>query len=611
MGEVKNTDFVKFIEFNADKTKAVVEVDGERRELEYKTGEEIYELNYQAFLINEKMREMESLELNNHYIDDFSIEEMVKYYTYKLDRTEIDEDTFKALLACIYIEDFASCIFNLELLNFRGVKFVSPYLLFNSVIFCCEELLFDGCQFLNTINNSQYIINFSNVKLLCNFSMNYSRDISKNIDGIELIFRDIIVDNHDFRICYMNYTNSRILFYNVDFYECDVDINYNSFINCDFDIISLSLDSCLKANFNNNFFLDSRQYIENLEINKSELVTFKGSKFSNKLDLTRSKINATTINFVETEFKEGVDFTNCNLDAETIDFTCTDFGSGEISFKGVNFFNSLVNFTYSNIENCNLSFYESTSRIKLLFDKSDFKNNKIDFEKSIMRSIVFQNCEIGSIDLRAQEVNNLSLKNVTIVGQLKFPKFPIEKLSLSEVFNTGKIFCKWTVNELKQAVVKGNDSYENRQKAFHILKENFHSIGRYNDEDRAYIEFKKNERKRNFKKKKYIHRVLSFPIYTLRNFIFEDISLYGTSPFRVLITMIATIFFFAFIFIFVSKDFGFLDSVYFSMITFLTIGYGDLKPESGCMKILAGVEGFIGLFLIAYFTIAFSRKVLR
>lgn len=75
--------------------------------------------------------------------------------------------------------------------------------------------------------------------------------------------------------------------------------------------------------------------------------------------------------------------------------------------------------------------------------------------------------------------------------------------------------------------------------------------------------------------------------------------------------MIATIFFFAFIFIFVSKDFGFLDSVYFSMITFLTIGYGDLKPESGCMKILAGVEGFIGLFLIAYFTIAFSRKVLR
>ena len=122
---------------------------------------------------------------------------------------------------------------------------------------------------------------------------------------------------------------------------------------------------------------------------------------------------------------------------------------------------------------------------------------------------------------------------------------------------------------------------------------------------------KKSERKRNFNKMKFVHKILSFPIYTLKNFIFEVISLYGTSPFRVLITMIATIFFFACIFSVISKDFGLLDSIYFSMITFLTIGYGDIKPDTGCMKMLAGVEGFIGLFLIAYFTIAFSRKVLR
>ena len=491
MSEVKNTDFVRFIEFNADKTKAVVEVDGERRELEYKTGEQIYELNYQASLINEKMSEMESLELTNHYIDDFSIEEMVKFYAGNLERAEIDEDAFMTLLACIYIADFTSCIFNLELLDFSGVKFISPYLSFDKAIFYCKELLFDGCQFLNTNNNSQYNIYFSNVKLLCNFNMNNSRDTSKVTNGVDLRFSNITIDKHDFKIYQMQFNDSRIHFYNVELNECNVEINYNNFNSCDFDVINLYMSSCLNVKFNNNVFYNSMQYFETFRIESRDLITFRNTKFLNEVNFTKSEFIAETIDFVNTEFKKGVDFTLCRFDTKTVDFTCTNFGSGENSFKGVDFFNSFVNFTYSNIENCNLSFYQSTSRIKLLFDKSDFKNKKIDFGKSNMRSIVFQNCEIGSIDFRAQEVNNLSFENVTIVGQLKFPKFPIEKLILSEVFNTGKIFCKWTVNGLKQAIVKGNDSDEKRQKAFHILKENFHNIGRYNDEDRAYVEFKK------------------------------------------------------------------------------------------------------------------------
>ncbi|OQY00769.1 MAG: hypothetical protein B6I20_08280 [Bacteroidetes bacterium 4572_117] len=49
---------------------------------------------------------------------------------------------------------------------------------------------------------------------------------------------------------------------------------------------------------------------------------------------------------------------------------------------------------------------------------------------------------------------------------------------------------------------------------------------------------------------------------------------------------------------------------YHSAITFLTIGYGDYYP-SGIIRWLSGVEGFIGLFLMSYFTVAFVRKILR
>jgi len=52
------------------------------------------------------------------------------------------------------------------------------------------------------------------------------------------------------------------------------------------------------------------------------------------------------------------------------------------------------------------------------------------------------------------------------------------------------------------------------------------------------------------------------------------------------------------------------DSFYFSAITYLTVGYGDFCPL-GIDRWIAGIEGFVGVFLMAYFTVAFVRKILR
>ena len=49
---------------------------------------------------------------------------------------------------------------------------------------------------------------------------------------------------------------------------------------------------------------------------------------------------------------------------------------------------------------------------------------------------------------------------------------------------------------------------------------------------------------------------------------------------------------------------------YHSAITFFTIGYGDYYP-SGFFRWLSSIEGFVGLFLMSYFTVAFVRKILR
>ena len=43
---------------------------------------------------------------------------------------------------------------------------------------------------------------------------------------------------------------------------------------------------------------------------------------------------------------------------------------------------------------------------------------------------------------------------------------------------------------------------------------------------------------------------------------------------------------------------------------FLTIGYGECTPE-GFFKIIAPLEGWVGVFMMSYFTVAFVRKILR
>ena len=54
----------------------------------------------------------------------------------------------------------------------------------------------------------------------------------------------------------------------------------------------------------------------------------------------------------------------------------------------------------------------------------------------------------------------------------------------------------------------------------------------------------------------------------------------------------------------------FFNSVYFSTITFVTVGYGDLVPI-GIARLFAMLESFIGAFMIAVFVLTFGRKMLR
>ena len=54
----------------------------------------------------------------------------------------------------------------------------------------------------------------------------------------------------------------------------------------------------------------------------------------------------------------------------------------------------------------------------------------------------------------------------------------------------------------------------------------------------------------------------------------------------------------------------FLFCVYTTVITFTTLGYGDVHPI-GLSRVFASIESELGVFMTALFIFVFTRKILR
>jgi len=54
-----------------------------------------------------------------------------------------------------------------------------------------------------------------------------------------------------------------------------------------------------------------------------------------------------------------------------------------------------------------------------------------------------------------------------------------------------------------------------------------------------------------------------------------------------------------------------VNPIYFSVVTFTSLGYGDIQPTSVFMKVAAASEALVGLALMALFILAWARKMVR
>lgn len=333
------------------------------------------------------------------------------------------------------------------------------------------------------------------------------------------------------------------------------------------------------------------------------------------------------INFVGTLFENKViEFNECRFDKGYLNFNGCLFGSADLDFTGTDFGHTTVLFTASDITGGKMQMIGCRAE-EMVFSGVSFGCH-VYMNVDHCGSLVLENCIIEkTFDLRP------------LGGVLNRT---VDRIRLSGTKNLGHIYVDWFESQVRDSI-HANEGMSDLDKAyqFRLLKENFRNIGQYDDEDHAYIEFKRCERKARYSRKAVDESIardgikgIMVPICRFKRhlwgwlnyFVFDLVGRYGTSPKNVFITMLNTVVFFTLVyasplveltkttkFIEMESEIGrrFLLAFYHSVETFLTIGYGDVNPDNFLGVILSAFEGFCGVFLMSYFTIAFVRKLLR
>ncbi len=570
--KIKNEKFVnqKGFEFNS---KAVIIFYDE-----YKSEVAYWELGF----INTKdiyklIEEKKPINIDDCFIEDFN------FYDYRKEKNIAREEKVEivgfsaknTIFEARTYNDFSYLDFNCEDLDFNGAMFIKGKVSFSNSKLARQNNIFSNCYFGN--GN----VDFSNAEF----------------GETKSSFKNTIFKTGHKNFQFVEFGKGEVNFVNTDFGDGDT-----AFINTNFDTGDVSFKVARfgngKVDFHYSKFGEGKISFEKVDFGDG-YVNFKMVEFSKG-----------RVNFIKTVFGNGdIDFEGCELPKGKLTMKKAFFGTGKLNFENVDFSNA-----------------------DLIFDNTIFNTDLSLFKDSSFKSISFKSCHLDSyFDLRLRFCNFIDLSD-TIVRDIIDMK-PYKEQSSIKSFRfdgmrlLGSIHINWYKNNVKEIISSQEMTNEIKAEQFLILKENFNNIGAYDFEDKAYIEFKRHEEKvivsKQLKRKKY-NFLWVYPTAWFRNLVFDKAGLYATDPIRVLLSMFISYTAFSLIFVFMAiLNMGGLsgsegqnlisiigDSFYFSAITYLTVGYGDFCPL-GIDRWIAGIEGFVGVFLMAYFTVAFVRKILR
>ncbi|MEA2042454.1 MAG: potassium channel family protein [Bacteroidota bacterium] len=553
--------------------------------------------------------------------------------------------------------DFSEIRFLNSSLDFSGSIFSANNINFDNTVFDADVIDFTDCYFLSEL------LDFSNTKFLCNeltFNNTYFSRGEKRFRTIDFGKGITEFKNVDFNSGDVDFTGSvfgekgtsfkisRFGTGKVNFSRATFGVGETSFEKVEFSDGEVSFRSAVfnngKVNFISADFGEGRKTFLRTSFGDGN-VYFKNAKFSDG-----------KVQFRLATFGKGfADFHFCVFGKGDLLFDSADFHDGGLDFRAVNFGEGLVRFKNTSLGNGDIIFENSElngefimkdtvlgkgefnfndavfSNACLRIQNVDFGTGKVTFQKGKFKELSLKNSQLDNyFDLQFKSCKLLDLSNTVVKDILDIDPH-IGSVNLSGMRLLGRIYLDWRRSNLKELILKQDTSYSIKAEQFRTLKENYNVTGQYNYEDQAYVEFKRAESRGILEedlKQSIVLKVIGYLKYGFKWLIFEKMGRYATDPLRVLVTMLITYLMFTFFYI-ILAEFGNIHIIsslfppedprvlsnvqkafYHSAITFLTIGYGDYYPE-GISRWLSATEGFVGLFMMSYFTVAFVRKVLR
>ena len=248
------------------------------------------------------------------------------------------------------------------------------------------------------------------------------------------------------------------------------------------------------------------------------------------------------------------------------------------------------------------------------FDLRRADLSRANLQGASLFNLDLRGAQLLKADLTRANLNHARMESADLLGAM------LEGAKLEEV-NWGEVVLQEERADAAVAEGKGAEAvrlYKEAEEVYRNLRRTYDSSGYFHDAGGFFY-------------REMVMRRKLLPPWSAQRFWSKLVDLvcgYGESPPRVLVFSALVIFGSALFYLLlgVHTPHGFLIAdaqlglgenldryltcVYFSVVTFCTIGYGDVLPV-GITRPVAVIEGFIGAFSMALFILVFSKKMTR
>jgi len=236
---------------------------------------------------------------------------------------------------------------------------------------------------------------------------------------------------------------------------------------------------------------------------------------------------------------------------------------------------------------------------------------RANFEQAHCFKVDFSGCSLMKANFRNANLHCANLEGCNLLGTC----FSHAKL---EHVNWGEKMLQEYQAELTQIRSEQIDFYQQAEEIYRHLRKASEEEGLF-------------ELAGRFFKREMVCRRKQHSKFSLARMISKIVDLfcgYGEEPLRVIIFTNVLILIYAVLYFFTGLSQGsgmigyqagaslaehgqsFLNALYFSVVTFTTLGYGDITPL-GWSRVLAACEALMGSFTIALFVVVFVKKMTR